>query len=76
MKNPVSLIETKELLKVNANNPWQGDHVNDLGIWASIAKRDNPPGVTDETWTATQDAILGVSQDVSLFSCQIDVASG
>lgn len=61
--NQLGLLETpNEFIKPprakNYKN-WQADHVLDLGFWTTIAKKDTPAGIQDDTWVTVQDAILG-----------------
>lgn len=38
---------------------WQADHVQDLGLYATIARQGAPAGIAAKDWQTIQDAILG-----------------
>ena len=44
---------------------WQADHVQDLGYFTCIARKEQPQGVSETAWRTIQEAILG-EEDVRL----------
>ncbi len=38
---------------------WQADHVNDLGIYTTIANSEKPDRIDQDTWDTMKNAILG-----------------
>lgn len=54
---------TKEFLepspRPNDSKKWQADHVQDLGLYTTIARRGGPADIGPKDWQTIQDAILG-----------------
>jgi len=67
--NQIGMLEATEEFVVPKPKPkgyksWQADHVNDLGIYVTIASEAAPDGIDKNDWVTIQDAILG-EQDAS-----------
>lgn len=72
------MFESKNLLAISpkGESQWQADHVNALGIWTAIARRDTRKGVKDDAWSTIQDAVLGEQSQVRPLTCHHIVCFG